>query len=93
MEKVKPYIKKLDIKYIKRSENYKIHCPGNTRRDGLAAAQGEWIVFIDNDDAFEPDVFTKVKEEIKIQNCKEVMFTFLGAMMRKLKNMVANMME
>lgn len=38
-----------------------IHCPGNTRRDGLRHANGNWITFIDNDDMFELDAFNSLE--------------------------------
>jgi glycosyltransferase involved in cell wall biosynthesis len=56
MEKVEPYKEKLNIAYTKTKDR-EMHCPGNTRLDGLNIAQGEWVTFIDNDDEFEPGVF------------------------------------
>ncbi len=64
MEKVEPYRNRLNIVYLKTKER-EIHCPGNTRMDGLEKATGEWITFIDNDDLFEENVFKYVKNGIK----------------------------
>lgn len=51
MELVKLYEPLLNIKYYK-TNSHKKHCPGNTRRDGWSHATGEWITFMDHDDAF-----------------------------------------
>lgn len=42
-------------------------CPGNTRQRGVQHATGQWIIFSDHDDLFEPDVFKKVQELILSQ--------------------------
>lgn len=42
-----------------------VNCPGNTREYGVRAAKGQWITFIDHDDVYIKDVFTKVKELIE----------------------------
>lgn len=65
MEKVEPYKEKLNIIYTKTRER-ELHCPGNTRLDGLNTAIGEWVTFIDNDDLFEENVFNNVKEALRI---------------------------
>lgn len=59
MELVEPYKEKLNIKYFKNKPR-EIHCPGNTRFDGLNNSTGEWVTFIDHDDMFEPDSFIEV---------------------------------
>ena len=56
MEIVSSYKQLLNIKYFK-TEEHKYHCPGNTRRDGWKHATGEWITFMDHDDAFIPGAF------------------------------------
>ena len=48
--------------------NELVHCPGNTREYGVREATGEWITFIDHDDIFDGDVFTKVKKAIEESN-------------------------
>lgn len=58
MEKVEKYKDKLDIKYFKNKPR-EIHCPGNTRMDGLANTSGEWVTFIDNDDILEPNALSE----------------------------------
>ena len=45
-----------------------VNCPGNTREYGVKNATGEWITFIDHDDIFDGDVFTKVKNAIEENN-------------------------
>lgn len=42
-----------------------VNCPGNTREYGVRAATGQWITFIDHDDVFLDDVFTKIKNLIE----------------------------
>lgn len=56
MELVKPYEQLLTIKYYK-TKQHQYHCPGNTRRDGWEHATGQWITFMDHDDAFLPGAF------------------------------------
>lgn len=64
MEVVDKYKELLNIKYVAVGE-HKYHCPGNTRRDGLAAAEGDWVTFIDHDDAFLPNAFNTFKASIE----------------------------
>ena len=45
-----------------------INCPGNTREYGVRAATGQWITFIDHDDIFLGEVFTKIKDIIEETN-------------------------
>ena len=42
-----------------------IHCPGNTRQNGVNVAKGEWVTFIDHDDIFGDDAFKIVKDGIR----------------------------
>lgn len=74
VELMKPYADKLNIKFF-TTEPRDIHCPGNTRKDGLSHATGQWVTFIDNDDAFEPNVFKGVKDFILTNNCDSMVFT------------------
>ena len=69
MELVEPYKEKLSIKYYQNKPR-EIHCPGNTRHDGLENAIGEWVTFIDHDDKFEDNVFIEVLKCISFNNEK-----------------------
>lgn len=60
MEVVEKYKGLLDIKYFKTNK-HKYHCPGNTRRDGLSHATGEWVTFMDHDDTFKENAFNTVR--------------------------------
>ena len=64
MEIVQPYAQLMDIKYFK-TEPHKVHCPGNTRRDGWKHASGDWITFMDHDDAFIEGAFQLVYDTVK----------------------------
>lgn len=66
MELVEPYKTKLDIKYFK-NEPRDIHCPGNTRLDGMKHISGEWLAFIDNDDMFELTMIEDFTQTIEDQ--------------------------
>ena len=64
------------FKYIEHKEN-----KGQTitRNDGVAVAEGEWLIFLDSDDYFEPDALSflveaseKYKSEIVLSNYKTV---------------------
>lgn len=59
MEIVNKYSQLLNIKYFKTKPR-EVHCPGNTRLDGLSHATGEWVTFMDHDDAFIPGAFNTV---------------------------------
>ena len=74
IDKIDKYKNSLNIVYIQTKE-HKIHCPGNTRRDALPYARGEWITFIDNDDFLAIDAFKIVKENIIKNNAKCVLAT------------------
>lgn len=50
--------------------NTNIHCPGNTRREGMKYVSGEWVFFCDQDDYFENNALFKVREYIKSQGDK-----------------------
>ena len=71
-----PFAESLNIK-IYQNKKRKIHCPGNTRYDGMANARGEWITFIDQDDRFELNAFEEVFKCIEHNNEKNfVMSSF-----------------
>ena len=69
-----------------------VHCPGNTRQVGLQYVSGEWFMFADNDDVFEPDAFKtgldylEAHPEVTIlsTNFKEVVFE-TGEVIREFK--------
>ena len=58
------YVHLLPIVFCKTS-SHKIHCPGNTRSDGMKYARGEWITFIDDDDMFSKDIFMNVIDYLR----------------------------
>ena len=70
--KINKYKDLLNIVYIQTKE-HKIHCPGNTRRDALPYARGEWITFIDNDDFIVADALKIAKKNIIENNIKYVL--------------------
>lgn len=74
MELVTPYYDKLNIKYY-QTEERDIHCPGNTRKDALTHATGEWVTFIDNDDAFDEGAFDMVARHIAKTGEHRMVFT------------------
>lgn len=45
-----------------------IHCPGNTRREGMKFVEGEWLCFCDHDDYYEDEALYKVKKFIENLN-------------------------
>ena len=53
------YMNTLNIKFYKNLKR-KIHCPGNTRLDGMSHVTGTWVTFIDQDDRFELNAFEEV---------------------------------
>ena len=57
------FTKLLPIKFCKVSK-HEIHCPGNTRMDGLKHAIGQWVTFIDDDDALGDSCLTHVMNVI-----------------------------
>lgn len=78
-EFIKDYEKELHIEYYpRRSELYTIHCPSNTRHDGLLRAleeDTEYIFFADCDDEFVPNKLKTIKKTIKMAKYPEVLFT------------------
>ncbi len=69
MDIVDSYKSLLNIKYFK-TEKHKVHCPGNTRRDGWKHATGEWVTFMDHDDAFLPGSFNLVYTTVSTAEIK-----------------------
>lgn len=53
--------------------NTNVHCPGNTRREGMKYVHGKWVFFCDQDDYFENNALFKIKEYIKSQ-CNKNMY-------------------
>ena len=71
MEKVEKYKSKLDIKYFKNKDR-EVHCPGNTRMDGLSHVTTEWVTFADNDDMYEPNAFDEFYKCVMFNNEKNL---------------------
>lgn len=44
--------------------NVNIHCPGNTRREGMFHVKGQWVFFCDQDDFFEDNALIQIKNYI-----------------------------
>ena len=62
---LKEYDSLMNLEYHMRSnEEYTVHCPGNTRREWIKYAKGDWITFIDCDDLFEYNAFKRVKKDL-----------------------------
>lgn len=56
--------------------NQKNQGSGCARNNGLKAAAGEYIAFLDPDDWFEPDALETLYKKSKQQNCDMVVFNF-----------------
>ena len=73
------YMKSLNIKFFTNKQR-EIHCPGNTRLDGMNNAKGIWITFIDQDDRYELNAFEEIfkcieynkEENFVVSNFREV---------------------
>lgn len=76
---IKNYEQKLNIQYyLRRQDLYTIHCPSNTRHDGLRRAleeETQYIFFVDHDDELVPNKLPKIKELIKKEKYPEEIFT------------------
>lgn len=59
---VKSY--KLNTKFVNTAPDI-VHCPGNTRSEGLKHITGEWVFFSDHDDYFEKDGLVRIKQVIE----------------------------
>lgn len=74
-----------DKTYLDILNNYSFHYkiiyneknlgPGGARQVGLDAANGQWITFLDHDDAFNPNCFFALKELIEKSQCKAIFET------------------
>jgi len=53
------YDDKLNMVYTE-TKPHGMHCPNNTRLDGLEVATGDWITFMDDDDTFVADKFNTI---------------------------------
>lgn len=73
-KKIDRYSKDLNIIYCETKE-HKVKCPGNTRRDALPYASGQWICFIDHDDIFTTDALSVAKQLIIDNDIKYVLAT------------------
>lgn len=62
MEIVEGYKDRLNI--VRCDTVRECHCPSNTRQVGLEHASGKWVVFSDQDDMFEPNIFKQVRERL-----------------------------
>ena len=52
----------LNIEYY--STDTDIHCPGNTRREGMKHIKGDWLCFCDHDDYYEDNALKLIKAYI-----------------------------
>lgn len=73
-KKINKYEEDLNIIYCETKENA-VKCPGNTRREALPFASGQWICFIDHDDIFATDALSVAKQLIIDNNIKYVLAT------------------
>lgn len=74
-----------DKTYLDILNNYSFHYkviyneknlgPGGARQVGLDAATGQWITFLDHDDAFNPNCFSPLKELIQKSKCEAIFET------------------
>jgi glycosyltransferase involved in cell wall biosynthesis len=68
VEVLKPYLDKDDrFQYIKRSSKYKKGLPG-CRNMGLDLAEGDYIIFFDDDDIVHPQLLELCIKEFKERN-------------------------
>jgi glycosyltransferase involved in cell wall biosynthesis len=59
------YCKDYDFNFIFAETDVNIHCPGNTRREGMKYVHGEWLCFCDHDDYYEENALLQVKSYIQ----------------------------
>lgn len=52
-----------NINFVKT--NTSIHCPGNTRKEGMKYINGQWLFFCDQDDILENNTLKQIKEYIE----------------------------
>ena len=72
LDVVKSFEKSLNIKVV--YTDTEVHCPGNTREEGVQHATGEWITFMDHDDMLIEDTYLSIKNYIKDNNIEHVLF-------------------
>lgn len=72
---IKLNIKSFSLPQLDENGDELIHCPGNTREYGVQQARGRWITFIDHDDLFNGQVFTKIKSIIEETDEQYVVFS------------------
>ena len=63
-------VREYDFNCIFAETDVEIHCPGNTRREGMKYVTGEWLCFCDHDDYFESNALFNVKSYIQNLNHK-----------------------
>ena len=57
---------KYDFRYkFTYTKKDSIHCPGNTRRQGMNYVSGKWLFFADHDDYFQDGVLKHIKDYIE----------------------------
>lgn len=66
----KDAIKNYDFNVIFSKTDTNVHCPGNTRREGMKYVSGEWLCFCDHDDYYEDNALANVKSFIEKLNHK-----------------------
>ena len=64
---LQPYLTDKRIKYHKRGEAHAKGCPGS-RNYGLSKAQGEFVLFFDDDDIAHPDLLELCVQELTSKN-------------------------
>lgn len=69
---VQPYYDKLDIKRCTTPSNLG---PGGARQYGIDNANGDWIVFCDDDDTFIPNTFNRVRTLIRNNPSRNILQT------------------
>ncbi len=52
-----------NVKFCETNEQ--LHCPGNTRQEGMKYVTHDWLCFCDQDDFFEDNAFSQVKTYIE----------------------------
>ena len=61
-----------NINFVKT--NTSIHCPGNTRKEGMKYINGQWLFFCDQDDMLEDNTLIQIKNYIK-ENPSSILIT------------------
>ena len=58
-------LKSYEYNVVFAETDVELHCPGNTREEGLKHVSGEWVFFCDQDDYFEDNSLLNVKSYIQ----------------------------